>query len=348
MLNHIVKLDCIRIIRNVNLNKFKKKNILILGSNGLLGSYILATLSLSNKLLNLKCNIDCYSFNKPRGIAKDIIQSDTRVNFFKKDLNKIQNRSFFKKKYNYIFHCATYAQPSLWMKKINSTINLNINILKILLDLSKKDNSKLMFFSSVDVYGIKRYKKQITENLSTENSVFNFRSAYGKSKKIGEALCKFYRKKFGLNIFVVRPAHTYGPGLSLKDKRAMSEFMKKGIKDKIIKLKDDGKAIKTYGYISDITEMFLNIIQSGKTMTYNTVGKDFSSIKDIATLIGKNLNVKVKKGVKRKKDLHIGSDASKVKISSKKYCLEFKKKEFIDINTGIKNTINWNLGYLNR
>ena len=63
--------------------------------------------------------------------------------------------------------------------------------------------------------------------------------------------------------------------------------------------------------------MFLNIIQSGKSMTYNTVGKDFSSIKNIATLIGKNLNVKVKKGVKRKKDLHIGSDASKVQISSK-------------------------------
>ena len=255
---------------------------------------------MSNKLLNLECNIDCYSFNRPRGISKDIIESDTRVNFFKKDLNKIQNASFFKKKYNFIFHCATYAQPSLWMKKINSTINLNINILKILLDLSKKDNSKLMFFSSVDVYGIKRYKKQITEDHSIENSVFNFRSAYGKSKKIGEALCKFYREKFGLDIFVVRPAHTYGPGLSLKDKRAMSEFMKKGIKDKIIRLKDDGKAIKTYGYISDITEMFLNIIQS-KSMTYNTVGKDFSSIKNIATLIGKNLNVKVKKELRERK-----------------------------------------------
>ena len=96
MFSHIVKLDCIRIIRNLNLNKLKK-NILILGSNGLLGSYILATLSLSNKLLNLECNIDCYSFNRPRGISKDIIESDTRVNFFKKDLNKIQNASFFKK-----------------------------------------------------------------------------------------------------------------------------------------------------------------------------------------------------------------------------------------------------------
>ena len=347
MFNSIVKVDCIKVIRNINLKNFKKKNILILGSNGLLGSYILATLSLSNKLLNLKCNIDCYSFNSPKGISKDVIKDDNRVRFFKKDLNTIKSKDFFKKKYNYIFHCATYAQPSLWMRKINSTINLNINFVKILLDLSKRDNSNFMFFSSVDVFGIKRNNNIITENHSIENSVFNFRSPYGRSKKIGEALCEYYRKKFGLNIFVVRPAHTYGPGLSLKDKRAMSEFMKKGIKDKIIKLKDDGRAIKTYGYISDITEMFLNIIQYGKSMTYNTVGKDFLSIKNIANLIGEKLNVGVKTGKKNKNDLHIGSDASKVLISSKKYCLEFKKKKFISINSGIENTINWNLSDLN-
>ena len=51
---------------------------------------------------------------------------------------------------------------------------------------------------------------------------------------------------------------------------------------------DKGDSIKTWGYIADVTIMFLNIIQSGRSLIYNTTGKNFVSIYKLAKIISKN------------------------------------------------------------
>ena len=108
----------------------------------------------------------------------------------------------------------------------------------------------------------------------------------------------------------------------------LKTFFKKAKKGSI-NLLDQGKSIKTYGYISDIAEMFFNIIQFGKNHTYNTCGNDYINILTLAKKIKKLFkNCKViKPKNKISNSQHISSDPANSLLSSKLYCEEFKKRK---------------------
>ena len=342
-LDPIIINDCKKIISKINLKKFKQKKVLILGANGNLASYLIYTLGLANDTINLNCQLTLISRNKPNKNLKRFIHKRKNFFFHKLDLNKINLKDKIKKKFHFIIHAASYASPAIFMKYKNETINLSTNVLKNILDKCKSQKSTLLFISSVDVYGnTGNNKKGISEEFNFENTLNLNRSMYGGSKRIGESLCKYYAKNYDCKIYIVRPANTYGPGLQLNDKRVVAEFIKKAKLDRKIHMLDSGEAIKTYGYIADICEMFLNIVQYGKYSVYNTTGQDNISIKDLAKTIALNYdNVEVSSPKIKSKLRHIGSDVSRVIISSKRYNQEFKKTDYVYLKEGIKNTIDW-------
>ena len=87
--------------------------------------------------------------------------------------------------------------------------------------------------------------------------------------------------------------------------------------------------------------MILNIIQFGKSFIYNVSGSDHKSIIEIAKIISKIF--KNKKILFKKKNLsYTNSKYTILKISSKKYNLEFKNKFKTNFINGINKTIKWN------
>ena len=131
----IIELDCLSIINNVSLKKFNNSKVLILGANGFLAKYIQSTLSFANLNYNLKCKVYSLSRNTPKNFLQKILKDDKNFKFIKANLNKKNNLQKLKKiKFDFIFHCATYGQPSLWMRDQISTINLNTTVLKFFLD----------------------------------------------------------------------------------------------------------------------------------------------------------------------------------------------------------------------
>jgi dTDP-D-glucose 4,6-dehydratase len=111
---------------------------------------------------------------------------------------------------------------------------------------------------------------------------------------------------------------------------------------------DKGDSIKTWGYIADITIMFLNIIQNGRSLIYNTTGKNFVSIYKLAKIISKNFkNKKVIIKNKKIKNSFIGSDYLKIKLSSKKYFNEFKVFKSRNFESGVERLIKWNIKKIN-
>ena len=88
--------------------------------------------------------------------------------------------------------------------------------------------------------------------------------------------------------------------------------------------------------------MFFNIIQFGKSNTYNTTGKDYSSILNLAKRISKIMSSKFKLPKRTiKNHAHINTDPANNIISSKKYIDEFNKKTFVKFDDGIKKLIKY-------
>ena len=123
------------------------------------------------------------------------------------------------------------------------------------------------------------------------------------------------------------------------DKRVIVSFIRQFLKKNKIIMQDHGLAVKTFGYIADIAKMIINCALFGKQNTYNTVGKSFSSIKNLALKICKDKSKIFIKIDKSKR--HIGSDYQIIKINNKKYCNEFKKFNFISLEKGVDKLIEW-------
>ena len=135
MFDKIVAKDCTDIIKNTNLSKIKNKKILILGGNSFIGNYLQAVLS------QINCKIVSVSLNKPKGIIKGLKKN---FKFIEADINdEKKTKKIFKNKFDFIFHLATYGQPKKWKQNELSTINLNINLLKNVLEYSVKHKSKI-------------------------------------------------------------------------------------------------------------------------------------------------------------------------------------------------------------
>lgn len=339
--NQYIENDCNDVISSIPLKKFKNKKILILGSNSFLASYVLAILMKANKKQKLNIKVNCCSKNKPHSLFKEILKNNKKIINFKK-LN-LENINLFKNKllnikYDYIFHFATYGQPEKWSNNFSSTIILNTTLLEELIKFSKKNKSKLMYFSSADVY--KESKKIINENSEIGFSDDPARSIYSISKILGEKICKIYKEKYKFKTYIVRPGHTYGPGQTINDRRFISQIIKRALNEREVYIFGNGKSVKTWGYISEICSMILNIIQYGKSDIYNTTGKDFLSIFKIAKLIAKQS--KVKFSIKQNSKAFTSKDYRKVLLTSKKYNDEFKlKMKRINVNTGIKKFLSW-------
>ena len=146
--------------------------------------------------------------------------------------------------------------------------------------------------SSAAVYELPIKNELINENSKLSVGSFDSEIVYANSKIIGEQLCRIYKEKFKIPVYIVRPAHTYGPGQNFKDPRIIPQLIKRAILSKYIFLLNKGNSVRTWGYISDITAMILNIIQFGKSSTYNVSGSDYKSILEIAKTISKIFNKK--------------------------------------------------------
>ena len=164
------------------------------------------------------------------------------------------------------------------------------------------------------------------------------RSLYSESKRMAEVISKMFLDK-ALDIKIARLAIGYGPGVKFDDKRFLSEFIKKALIQKEIKMIDQGLAKRQMGYIVDITEMLLNVLFFGKSIVYNISGLyDEKCIKDIAQIIASNLEVKV---VIPNEDKSLEGTPSVVVLDIQKYIQEFNKTHFFPIEYGIQRSIEW-------
>ena len=333
--DNVVREDCNYILKKTNLNKFKNSKILILGGNGFIATYIQAVLGL------IKCEITSISLSKPKGLFKSIYKKH-KIRFIQMDLtNEKKFKQLIKKKFDFIFHCASYGQPKKWQGNELKTVNLNINLLKLILEHSVKYKSRILYLSSAAIYEIPKNKKIINENSTLGMGKFPGEIMYANSKIIGEQLCKMYKKKYNLPIYIARPAHTYGPGQDFKDQRFIPQIIKRALSEKKIYIYNNGKSVRTWGYIADIIIMLLNIVQYGKSLTYNVSGKNHKSFYEITKFISKifnNMPVKIK----HQKLNYVNPKTTELKISSKKYDLEFKNKTQVNFLDGLRKLIRWN------
>lgn len=329
-----LKKDIDRIIEKIDFSDLKDKKILITGASGLVGFYLAQCV----KKLQNKLNISVYLSYK-NSIPEYLKEYyDFPYTEIKEDITTIELKSKF---FDVIIHSSGYAQPIKFLNDSLTTIKINTNATINLLDALKPDG-KFLFVSTSEVYN-GNDSLNITEEQIGTTTPSHSRACYIESKRCGEAICHSYIAS-GYNIKIARLSLAYGPFTKLGDLRVLNSLIDKGLNNGVIELMDDGSAIRTYCYITDVIEMFWNILLHGKDVTYNVSGFSNSSIKELADNIGVKMNKQV---IVPSLSNSLAGSPKIVNISSEKYINEFGKKEFINIDNGLENVIEW-MKYINQ
>jgi nucleoside-diphosphate-sugar epimerase len=164
------------------------------------------------------------------------------------------------------------------------------------------------------------------------------RACYIEAKRCGEAVVNVYRNK-SCSATSARLSLAYGPGTRRGDRRVINNFVEKALLQKKITLLDNGEAKRTYCYVSDAVNMMLRILLEGQESVYNVGGVSSVTIADLARLVGKIVGVNVIF------PQHGGGGDScapeVVRLDIARYTAEFGEREFVGLETGLRNIIEW-------
>lgn len=323
-----LKKDIDRVIEKIDFTGLQDKKVLITGASGLVGFYLTQCVKRLQNELNISIYLS-YKNSIPEYLKEYYNFPYTEI---KEDITTIELNSKF---FDVIIHSSGYAQPMKFLNDSLTTIKINTNATINLLDALKPDG-KFLFISTSEVYN-GNDSLNITEEQIGTTTPSHSRACYIESKRCGEAICHSYIAS-GYNVKIARLSLAYGPFTKLGDLRVLNSLIDKGLNNGVIELMDDGSAIRTYCYMTDVIEMFWNILLHGKDTTYNVSGFSNSSIKELADSIGVKMNKQV---IIPSLSNSLAGSPKIVNISSEKYINEFNKKEFISIDEGLGNVIEW-------
>ncbi|MCI1982475.1 MAG: NAD-dependent epimerase/dehydratase family protein [Oscillospiraceae bacterium] len=349
-MDKIIAEDCLRYLPEIDLSPMKGKTVLVTGANGMIGTYLIYFLHLANVRQNAGIRIAAVSKHPPcRKLCGLFPEDEENYRFLAADLAGPKEAEI-PWKTDYIIHAATYAQPEIFMKNFSETIRLNIFITESLLKKAKTDGAKFLFLSSSEVYGNPDPAHIPTpEDYPGLCSPLSLRSVYAESKRAGETLCCAYRKLEGVDAKIARIFMSYGPGLTIRDKRVTGQFLKQALLERKITMLDDGKKVRTFCYIADCAGMLLNVLISGKDTVYNVGGTDRITIRQLAEEICRQTGSSLTAGHPRlpaEKETAVSPETVEPDLT--KIRSEFRLPPFLPLREGLARTIEWNRALLEK
>ena len=288
------------------------KNIIVTGHDGFLGSHLVPELQKKFNVIGVS----------KTGYSQKITQ-------LKKDICKISYLDF-PEKINYIIHLAAITDPIYCQKNPKECFNVNVNGTQNILELARRKDSKIIFFSTSHVYGIPKKLPVKEGDPKHPNSI------YSDSKLDAEIICESYSRTYGLDVSIVRLFSVYGPNSS--SHLVVNSIINQLLKNKVIQLGNINSR-RDFIYVTDVIQAIKIILKTIHGFNDYNVGTGKSySILEICEILKKiskkNIPVKSIKSKIRKNDLSkIVCDPTKIQN------LGWKSK--IGISVGLQKMLEW-------
>jgi len=226
-----------------------KKNILVTGGAGFIGSHLVDTL-LSREGFDVTVLDNFNDFYDPSVKRRNISSHITNPSFslIEADIRDAEavNRLFNGKRFDTVVHLAALAGVRPSLENPRGYYEVNVEGTLNLLEAARKTGvSRFVFGSSSSVYGINE-KVPFSESDTINNTI----SPYAATKSAGEALCRSFSHLYGIRTICLRFFTVYGP--RQRPDLAIHKFTKKIFEGEAIPVFGDGGTRRDYTYVDDI------------------------------------------------------------------------------------------------
>lgn len=256
--------------------------IFVTGGTGFFGRWLLETFAFANDVLNLRARLvyltrDVESFCKksPHLAVHPAIAPH---------IGDVRSFLFPAGKFSHIIHAAATAGVQIPGEEMLDTL---VNGTRRVLDFSAEASAqKILLTSSAAIYGrqpldVDHIPETFEASLPDETS-----SAYSEGKRVAESLCHAAWKDHGIETKIARCFAFVGPHLPLNAHFAVGNFIRDAMAGGPIRVKGDGRPVRSYLYAADLMVWLWTILFRGKAgRPYNVGSEEAISIAELAHLV---------------------------------------------------------------
>ncbi|MDR7429097.1 MAG: NAD-dependent epimerase/dehydratase family protein [Armatimonadota bacterium] len=184
-----------------------------------------------------------------------------------------------------IFHLASVVGVGVTIQDPIRTIRNNIDGMFSVLEVARRQGSKVVFSSSADVYGVldKVPLEEDDDNLYAGPHVRRW--VYARVKSLEEQLCFEYHRRYRLPTVVVRYFNSYGYGMDAHfPRRVIPLFIKSILEGRPLEVVGDGRQTRSFCHVDDMVEGTLLAAQVPEAVgeAFNIGNDEETSILDLA------------------------------------------------------------------
>lgn len=267
------------------LDKFKDSHILITGATGLVARILAITLLEANTTNEL--NLHLFLVVRNRDKAVQIYHKWLEAGSVSLIVQDVRSEIKCRDKMDFIFHAAAVTNSQALISYPIEAFETQILGMENVLNLVNRDNARLLYFSSMEIYGRPFVKGTTYEKDLGYVDPLVVRSGYPEAKRSCEFLGRAWVHEKGAFVVNARLAQTFGPGVQIQDDRVFVQFIKSAMRNEDLVLHTDGLSLGNYCYLRDTVEALLLLIVNGENgNSYNVVNESTNiSIKGMAELV---------------------------------------------------------------
>lgn len=262
--------------------KLLNKTVLVTGATGLIGK------ALVKSLLSIDgTNVVALVRDKEKAESTFSKCDNSRINYIVGDI-RLFDFSTVSFGIDYIVHAASDTSSKAFVNEPVEVTKTALQGTLNVLDFSIKCRpEKVIYLSSMEVYGTPSSDAKIYEDESNNINTMEVRSSYPEGKRMCESLCKSYASEYGVPAVVLRLTQTFGEGVDYNDGRVFAEFARCVAENKNIVLKTKGETKRSYLHVKDAVNAIIYAMCEGiNGEAYNVANENtYCSIYDMASFV---------------------------------------------------------------
>ena len=284
----VIKSSIAPLLQHLDIEKFRNKRIFVTGGTGFFGLWLLSAFKLLHAC-ETDIQVTVLSRN-PGGFLKKnpAFDSQAWLSFIQGD---VKSFSLEGARFDYLVHAATDTSAQAQVDPLAIFDDVSLGSRRVFEFAKISGVRRMLVTSSGAVYGAAPHGvDHISENASFACQPNTPTSAYGEGKRVMEFLASAYFQKYGIETSIARCFAFVGPGLPLDTHFAIGNFISDALHKESLRVKGDGRAIRSYLYGADLAVWLLRLLTEAKPAAVYNVGSDSAiNMKDLAQLVAATL-----------------------------------------------------------
>jgi UDP-glucuronate decarboxylase len=257
---------------------FERKNILVTGGAGFIGSHLCDQLVKSAHVI---C-VDNFITSSVENIEH--LLQDPNFEFINHDITKPLDLESFPELARFkvgfqgvqeIYHLACPISKRHFDDFKIATVLTNSVGVKNILDIAVRNHAKMLYASSSVLYGPRQPgKTYYAEKDECHIDHLTSRGAYDEGKRFSEAILYTYADVYAIDVKIARLFRSYGPRMKIFDGNLLPDMVLAAIEGRDLVIPGDEDATISLCYVSDIIDGLMRLMASPVDVTLANLGSD--------------------------------------------------------------------------